>query len=74
MPSRGSPGRAGYHPISHQGHCRDGDTIGEAFVRGPSYYYWSVRVATADRIRCEVVTQARIKEIKEKATACAERY
>jgi hypothetical protein len=51
-----------------------GDTIGEAFVRGPSYYYWSVRVATADRIRGEMAVQARIKEMEESARAAAERY
>ena len=51
-----------------------GDTIGEAFVRGPSYYYWSVRVATADRIRGEMAMQARIKEMEESARASAERY
>ena len=26
-----------------------GDTLGEAYVRGPAYYYWASRVATAER-------------------------
>jgi len=29
------------------------DSIGEAFVKGPAYYYWASRVATADRVRSE---------------------
>lgn len=51
-----------------------GDTIGEAFVRGPSYYYWAVKVATADRIRSEMAIQARIRDIEESARASDERY
>ncbi|KAL3816818.1 hypothetical protein ACHAXA_008681 [Cyclostephanos tholiformis] len=51
-----------------------GDTIGEAFVRGPSYYYWSARVSTADRIRGEMAMRAKIKEMEESARASAERH
>jgi len=42
-----------------------GDTIGEAFVRGPSHYYWSARVATADRLRSEMVMTAKIKQLEQ---------
>jgi hypothetical protein len=51
-----------------------GDAIGEAFLRGPSHYYWSARVAAADRARGEAKTQARIRGIEERAAASAERY
>jgi len=50
------------------------DNIIDAFVRGPSYYYWSVRVATADRVRGEIAMHARIKAIEERARTSADRY
>lgn len=50
------------------------DNIIDAFVRGPSYYYWSVRVATADRVRGEIAMHARIKAIEESARTSADRY
>lgn len=34
------------------------DSIGEAFVKGPAYYYWASRVATADRVRIEAAMTA----------------
>lgn len=34
------------------------DSIGEAFVKGPAYYYWASRVATADRVRTETAMTA----------------
>jgi len=50
-----------------------GDSIGEAFIRGPSYYYWASRVATADRVRSETVMSKLIKQLKEDARVSAER-
>jgi CRISPR/Cas system CMR-associated protein Cmr5 small subunit len=50
------------------------DTIIDAFVRGPSYYYWSVRVATADQVRGEIAMHARIKAIEERARTSADCY
>lgn len=50
------------------------DTIIDAFVRGPSYYYWSVRVATADQVQGEIAMHARIKAIEERARTSADRY
>ena len=44
-----------------------GDTIEEAFVRGPAYYYWASRVATADRLRSERAMTAKIKQLEEDA-------
>ncbi|KAL9189103.1 hypothetical protein ACHAXT_011593 [Thalassiosira profunda] len=43
-----------------------GDTIGEAFARGPEYYYWASRVATADRVRSEVALTKQIKMLEER--------
>lgn len=42
-----------------------GSTIGEAFVRGPTYYYWASRVATADRMRSEMAMVAKMKQLEE---------
>ena len=50
------------------------DNIIDAFVRGPSYYYWSVRVATADRVQGEIAMHARIKAIEERARTNADHY
>lgn len=50
------------------------DTIIDAFVRGPAYYYWSVRVATADQVRGEIAMHARIKAIEERARSSADHY
>lgn len=50
------------------------DNIIDAFVRGPSYYYWSVRVATADRVRGEIAMHARIMAFEERARTSADRY
>eukprot|EP00970_Alexandrium_tamarense_P007573 scaffold1429_cov196-Alexandrium_tamarense.AAC.4 len=49
-----------------------GDTIGEAFVKGPSYYYFAARVASADRIRNESEMMGKIKLLEENARAEAE--
>lgn len=42
-----------------------GDLIGEAFIKGPSYYYWASRVATADRVRSESLMAKKINELEE---------
>jgi myosin heavy subunit len=41
------------------------DTIAEAFIRGPSQYYWSARVSCADRTRTQNEVAARIKQLEE---------
>lgn len=48
------------------------DILGEAFVRGPAYYYWSARVSTAERTQIEATMLAKIKEIEETAQASNE--
>mmetsp|Transcript_8884 Transcript_8884/g.21575 ORF Transcript_8884/g.21575 Transcript_8884/m.21575 type:complete len:850 (+) Transcript_8884:115-2664(+) len=50
-----------------------GDSIAEAYVRGPSYYYWSARVATSDRMRSETAMTAKIKQLEESARLSTER-
>lgn len=44
-----------------------GDAIGEAFIRGPAYYYWSARVSTAERIQSEKAMAVKIKQIEDNA-------
>lgn len=41
------------------------DTIAEAFIRGPSQYYWSARVSSADRTRTQQEVAAKIKKFEE---------
>jgi len=43
------------------------DSIGEAFIKGPAYYYWASRVATADRNRSETAMTKQIRQIEENA-------
>ena len=40
------------------------NSIGEAFIRGPAYYYWSARVSAAQQNQSEVAMMAKIKEIE----------
>ena len=44
-----------------------GSTIGEVFVRGPTYYYWASRVATADRMQYEKAMTNKIKQLEDDA-------
>jgi len=44
-----------------------GSTIGEVFVRGPTYYYWASRVATADRMQSEKAMTNKIKQLEDDA-------
>ena len=41
------------------------DTIAEAFIRGPSQYYWSARVSGADRVRTQTEMTAKMKKLEE---------
>jgi hypothetical protein len=41
------------------------DTIAEALIRGPSQYYWSARVSSADRVKTQIEMAARIKQLEE---------
>ncbi|KAL7542487.1 hypothetical protein ACHAXR_011815 [Thalassiosira sp. AJA248-18] len=50
-----------------------GDLIGEAFIKGPSYYYWASRVAACDRARNDAAMTKRIKELEEDARINNER-
>ncbi|KAL7473748.1 hypothetical protein ACHAXS_014494 [Conticribra weissflogii] len=45
------------------------DTIGEAFLKGPSYYYYAARVAAADRIRNESEMAAKVRQLEEERKA-----
>jgi hypothetical protein len=49
-----------------------GDIISEAFIKGPAYYYWASRVATADRTRSETAMTKQIKQLEEKVRASNE--
>ena len=42
-----------------------GDTIGEAYIKGPSFYYYAARVAAADRIRNETELGAKVRQLEE---------
>ncbi|KAL7554675.1 hypothetical protein ACHAWF_018217 [Thalassiosira exigua] len=50
-----------------------GDLLGEAFVKGPAYYYWASRVASADRARGEAALTRRIHVLEEQLRAAGER-
>lgn len=41
--------------------------IGEAFIRGPAYYYWAARVSTAQQNQSEMAMSVKIKEIEDNA-------
>jgi len=41
------------------------DTIAEAFIRGPSHYYWSARVSSADRSRVQMEAAENIKFLED---------
>ncbi|KAL7498366.1 hypothetical protein ACHAWT_009414 [Skeletonema menzelii] len=41
------------------------DTIAEAFIRGPSHYYWSARVSSADRTRIQMESEEKIKMLED---------
>lgn len=41
------------------------DTIAEAFLRGPSHYYWAARVASADRSRIQMEAEEKVKMLED---------
>eukprot|EP00569_Conticribra_weissflogii_P000957 CAMPEP_0171354830 /NCGR_PEP_ID=MMETSP0878-20121228/44911_1 /TAXON_ID=67004 /ORGANISM="Thalassiosira weissflogii, Strain CCMP1336" /LENGTH=604 /DNA_ID=CAMNT_0011860817 /DNA_START=133 /DNA_END=1947 /DNA_ORIENTATION=+ len=45
------------------------DTIGEAFLKGPSYYYYAARVAASDRVRNESEMAAKVRKLEEERKA-----
>lgn len=48
------------------------NVIGEAFIRGPAYYYWASRVSTAQQHQSGMAMTIKIKEIEENARASNE--
>merc|ERR1712194_32327 len=49
------------------------ESIGEAFVKGPAYYYWASCVVTADRLRSEAAMTKQIKQLEENVRVSNER-
>lgn len=41
------------------------DTVAEAFIRGPSQYYWSARVSGADRSRIQTEAADKVKALED---------
>mmetsp|Transcript_2738 Transcript_2738/g.4170 ORF Transcript_2738/g.4170 Transcript_2738/m.4170 type:complete len:608 (+) Transcript_2738:101-1924(+) len=41
------------------------DTVAEAFIRGPSHYYWSARVSGADRSRIQMEVSEKVKALED---------